>query len=469
MASPGHSNNPYAAPATYDPQAASGNSPGNALLPATHVRYVVAAALCLAAVAVYIQRNSISVAEERIRSDLSLEYSQMGLVMSAFFFSYALLQLPASALVQWLGVRRSLTFFVALSSFMSAAMAVAGGYIGLIGVRACMGLAQAGCFPAAAAAVSQWIPPQRRGIVNGLLGGFMSVGGAAGAFLTGLLLPTLSWQAIFALFAVPGLAWAAWFFLWFRNRPEQHRGVNAAERELIVRSVATGAHKPPAQGGFGKPARTGPVNQRRLPAIFALAALCAQQTFRGAGYVFFASWFATYLRETHGVKDMAAGLLNGLPLMAVVVGSPLGGVLVDAVLARTGSHRLSRQGVAIGASLICAVLIVLSLPVANPWWAVALISAGSFFASFGGPCAYCAAIDIGGRYTPLSFGLMNMMGNLGSAIFPLVIPWLLQARPGETGSGNWRLVLFCFAGMYLATAICWTAADTSQRLSADDA
>jgi MFS family permease len=320
-----------------------------------------------------------------------------------------------------------------------------------------MGLAQAGAFPAAAAAVSVWIPVNRRGIVNGLLGGFMSVGGAAGAFFTGLLLSSLSWRSIFLLFALPGLAWAIAFWFWFRNRPEQHPQVNRAESDFVRPSIAL----KPRLGALAKAPQ--PAGGRGA-AIFALAALCAQQTFRGAGYVFFASWFATYLRETHQVTDLTAGVMNGLPLLAVVIGSPLGGLIVDLVLARTGSHRLSRQGVAIVASLVCSGLIVISLSVSNPWLAVLLISAGSFFASFGGPCAYCAAIDMGGRYTPLAFGLMNMMGNLGSAAFPLITPWLL-AQNDSAGGGNWRLVLFCFAGMYLATAICWLGADTNQRLA----
>ena len=112
-----------------------------------------------------------------------------------------------------------------------------------------------------------------------------------------------------------------------------------------------------------------------------------------------------------------------------------------------------------GGRLVCGGLIVLSYPVSNAWLAVLLISAGSFFASFAGPCAYTAAIDLGGKHVSMVFSLMNMMGNIGAFVLPIVVPRLV-GKDETTGGGNWTLVLFLFAGVHLLAALCWLLADT---------
>ena len=74
--------------------------------------------------------------------------------------------------------------------------------------------------------------------------------------------------------------------------------------------------------------------------------ICAQQFFRAAGYIFFASWFPTYLQKVHGVTPSESGVLASLPLLAVVGGSLVGGAVSDRVLARTGSRAWARKGLA---------------------------------------------------------------------------------------------------------------------------
>jgi ACS family glucarate transporter-like MFS transporter len=158
------------------------------------------------------------------------------------------------------------------------------------------------------------------------------------------------------------------------------------------------------------------------------------------------------------VSDVEAGMLNSLPLLAVVIGSPAGGWLSDLVLSITGSLRWSRQGVATFGMLSCAALVAASMLVTNVWLAVLVISAGSFFASFGGPCAYAATIDMGGRHAPTVFSTMNMLGNFGASLFPMAVPMLLRIGVPE-GQSNWNLVLLTFAAMFAGAALCWLLAD----------
>ena len=408
----------------------------------SRVRYGVLAALCAGAAIAYLSRNCIAVAEEAIRLDLSLSTVEMGWVMAAFFLAYAGFQLPGGWLGHVWGSRRALPTLAIVWSAATAAAAPAVGLLSLVTGRVASGAAQAGLFPCSVNTVSHWIPADGRALACGLLASFMSIGGAVAVALTGWMLEGgMSWRLVFVVFSLPGLVWAAWFFLWFRDRPELHAAVNPAELALIRGS----AEPSPEQASDAEPTPWVALLTSR-----SLWLICGQQFFRAAGYIFYASWFPTFLKKTHGVSTTEAGYLTSLPLLAVVVGSPLGGVLVDWVWRRTNSRRLSRQGVAVPSLAGCAVLILAAYFADDTVTAVLLITAGSFCASLAGPCAYTITIDMGGRHVSTVFATMNMTGNIGAALCPVVV-----AKFVEFTGDKWEPVLLFFAAVYLAAALCW--------------
>jgi len=418
------------------------------------VRYLVLGWLCAAAAIAYACRNSLAVAEKTIRDDLAWQdrslfglvltpEDQMAWVMSAFFLSYTVFQLPAGWLSRVWGTRRALPVFAACWSLATALLAVAPGWGLLLTGRLAMGTAQAGIFVCANNTNARWFPPTGRALPSGALGSFMSLGGALVSALAGFVIQhqgPSSWRWVFAAYAVPGLVWAGAFFLWFRDDPHEHAAVNDAERDLI-------GCPPPGKGpGPESPGRTPWLGLLSSPAMWWV---CGQQFFRAAGYTFFATWFPTYLKETRQVSIETAGFQGSLPLAAVIAGALTGGVLSDAVLARTGSRRLARQGLAIVCLILCVVLALPAAVVADPWMAVVLISAGSFWASAAGPCAYTITMDMGGRHVSMVFSLMNMAGNVGALLFPLVVPWVVRV------TGSWEAVLPLFAAMSVGAALCW--------------
>jgi ACS family glucarate transporter-like MFS transporter len=398
----------------------------------------VLAWLCAAAALAYISRNGIAVAESTVRADLGLTKEQSGWLMSAFFISYAVFQIPSAWFGQRFGARTSLPAFAVAWSLATAAMAT-GWLFMLIVARVAKGVAQAGLFPVSTGVIAKWFPYTGRAFANGALASFMSVGGAMGAALTGWLVVAIGWRWMFVLYSLPGLLWAAWFWAYFRNTPREHGSVNTAELQLIVgEQLADGASSP-------APA----IPWLQLVSSPAMWCICAQQFFRAAGYVFFTSWFATYLQESRGVTIETSGVLTMLPLLAVVVGSLAGGVISDAVLRHTRSLGLARKGVA-GCSLaLCAVLTLSAYFFEDALAAVLIISAGSFFSAIAAPCAYTITIDMGGDHVPAVHSVMNMCGNFGAMLFPLAVPWLLR----ETSS--WNAVLLSFGALYFAAAFCW--------------
>jgi ACS family glucarate transporter-like MFS transporter len=101
----------------------------------------------------------------------------MGLVMSAFFLTYAVLQIPAGALGQRWGTRRALSLYLLLWSVACGTFALAGGFWGLTCARLGQGAAQAGIFPCTTVSIGKWMPPTTRAMANGTLASFMSLGG----------------------------------------------------------------------------------------------------------------------------------------------------------------------------------------------------------------------------------------------------------------------------------------------------
>src|SRR5206468_8896248 len=149
--------------------------------------------------------------------------------------------------------------------------------------------------------------------------------------------------------------------------------------------------------------------------------LCGQQLFRAAGYIFFTSWFATYLQETRGVRIAHSGFLNMLPLIAVVAAGMIGGALSDWLLQRTASRNIARRWLSMLSQFACAALIFWALVIEDALTAVLVISAGSFFASLASPCAYAMTIDMGGSHVATVNATMNMMGNFGALAFPIAV------------------------------------------------
>ncbi|WP_164101049.1 MFS transporter [Candidatus Laterigemmans baculatus] len=419
----------------------------------THVRYHALTWLTLAAAISYLCRNAVGVAESTIREDLDLTLQQSGWFMGAFFWTYALFQVPSGWFAERAGTRVALSGFALGWSLASFGIGIAPGFWLLIFAQLIMGVAQAGIFPASCNSIGHWMPLARRSLACGILAAGMQVGAIVASGLTGMLLMAMEWRWVFVAFALPGVAWAVGFFARFRDDPSATPTVNASELALIR------ADQPQSADAPGQ-LPTGSHESESLWSVATRASmwfLCGQQICRAAGYMFFASWFPTFLQQTRGVSIADSGYQQGLVLAGTLGGSILGGMLVDRIWKTTGSLRLSRSGVGALALGTCGLLILAAWFVQSVPLAVGLLALGAMFAALAGPCAFAATIDIGGTKVPQVFGLMNMCGNFAAAACPVLVGFLFQ------WTANWNLVLLLFAGVYIAGAVCWLLVNPTRR------
>lgn len=407
--------------------------------------------MCALAAVAYLQRN-LGVAESTFRIQLHLSKDQSGILQSWFFWSYAIFQIPMAWLGHRFGPRFGLSAFCLLCSAATLLTGFAHSFEVLCLIRFLMGIGQAAALPCIAEVVSIWFPPALRGRATGWVAAFMQVGALASAFATGPILDATTLQVYFILLALPGFLWGLGFYAWFRNDPTEFTGLTAWERSELPAQQSPVSVSRPAASPWGS-----------LFVSPVLWLVCGQQFCRAAGYIFFGTWFATFLQETRELNVNKSGIATGYTYAGVLVGSLAGGIISDWILRRTGNARWARQGVAGGSMLFSAICIGISYYMKNTNDAILLLTIGAFFTGAGGPPAYAVTMEISGRYVATVFAVMNMAGNIGAAIFPSLIPKLLG--PQRT---QWDAVFLVFVLLYLTAAVLWIFIDPRKRIFNQD-
>ncbi|MCP4171225.1 MAG: MFS transporter [Fuerstiella sp.] len=427
----------------------------------TSVRWFVLGIVSFAAASAYLTRYCISAANTTIQQDLEFSDSQMGELMSVFAVGYLLCQVPGGWLGNRFGTRFAFAFLSVCWSFSNVWSAMASAFQMQWASRFSLGLFQAGLTPISARILKDWIPLQWRGRSSSWITASMSVGGAFTMVLTGWLLGQgYGWRAIFSVYSLVGVAWAVGFYWYFRTFPQDHRSVNQAELTLIRKSdrSADGTTElreyQPIQEDVVTQHETSHhvlmLNMLKCPGMWGL---CVQSFFRAAGYVFFVTWFFAFLEYVYDIDKAEAGLLNSLPLIAVVVGSIAGGIIVDWLFQVSGSKWISRSGTAIVSLSVCGFLTMASAWTSSATELSVVIAIGALFSGIGSPAAWTATIDIGGRHTAVVMAVMNMAGCLAGVLLPLLLGnWFEQIRETD---GNWNLVIYLHAVFYFSGALSW--------------
>lgn len=416
------------------------------------IRHRVALSLMLAAAFAYLCRNAVGVAESQIRGDLGLTLEQSGWFLGAFFWTYALFQVPAARFAQKVGTRRALSLFAAIWAVAMIANGLAGAFWVLLVAQMFMGIAQSGAFPAAANTLGHWIPLRQRSTASGMVASGMQLGAIMAAVFTGYLITPLGWQNVFLLYSIPSLIWAACFFHRFRDYPDQQRQVNAAELALIRDGSDLD------EDGDRRDADA-PTDWLKLMKHPTMLFLCGQQICRSFGYIFFASWFPSYLQKVHHVSVEMSGYMQCIVLSGTFFGGLLGGRIIDWLWARTGSLPISRAGTGSLVLAVAGLLILGSWAVTDLASGIALMAAGAFFAAISSPAMYATVIDTSGSRVPQVFGTLNMVGNLAAASCPAIVGTFFAA------SDDWSQVLLLFASVYAVGALCWLFVDTKTSLA----
>jgi sugar phosphate permease len=325
---------------------------------------------------------------------------------------------------------------------MTAATAVAFGATSFIVVRFLFGIGEAGAFPGATRAMQLWYPRRERGLVQGVTHSASRFGAAIAPPIVVLIMSYLGWRSVFLICGAIGLVWAVWWSLSYRNLPEEHDLVNKAELEQIRGFDTAGRiNPPPIEKQINVPWAT----LLRSPNMWAI--MCAYFTYVYCLWIFL-SWLPSYLIEFRHFTLIKVGLFASLPLFAGVVGDTVGGLATDWLLKKTGSAKIGRRTVAIVGLLGCAICIVPAALTENAYVAVYGLTASMFFLEFTIGPSWAVPMDAGGKYSGTVSGMMNMAGNFGGAISPIVFGALVQV-------GSWQAPFIVAACLLVAGSCVW--------------
>ncbi len=390
----------------------------------------------------YLDRVNISTAAPAISKEFGFDKVTMGVIFSAFVWAYALFQVPGGWLSDRFGPRSVLAGVVAYWSIMTAATAAAFGGVSFFIIRFLFGVGEAGAFPGATRAMQLWYPQRERGLVQGVTHSASRLGAALAPPIVVLIMTHFGWRPVFFVCGAVGLGWSLWWAWSYRNLPEEHGMVNRAELESIRGVDFNGNIKPPP---IEKQTNVPWGTLLRSPNMWAV--MCAYFTYVYCLWIFL-SWLPSYLVEARHFTLIKVGLYAALPLLAGVVGDTVGGLATDWLLKATGSARIGRRVVAITGLLGCAVCIVPAALTANAYVAVYCLTASMFFLEFTIGPSWAVPMDTGGKYSGTVSGMMNMAGNFGGALSPIVFGVLVQL-------GSWQAPFIVAAGLLVAGSAVW--------------
>ncbi len=434
----------------------------------TRTRYLVVVFAIVLAVIQYIDRVAISQAKDGIAKELSFTDAQMGSIFAAFGFSYALFEIPTGWLGDKIGARKVLVRVVLWWSFFTAATGWAWNFVSMWITRFLFGAGEAGCFPNLTKAFSTWLPKNERTRAQSLMWMGARWGGAFTPLLVVIVMAFVNWRIAFQIFASLGVVWAVVFWLWFKDNPRDHKGVNAAELELLKENAAN------ADGHGNVPWLT----LIKRPSVWLL---WGQYFCLSYGWYFFVTWLPDYL-NTSGrpilsnaflswlaaqmegsvradlIQPILKAVLAGVPLFFGGFGSLFAGMISSKMIAGGSDVVKVRRTFGVLGFVGASGLLMMSFYVKDPLLAMLAMGCASFCNDMTMPGSWSACMDIGGRFAGTVSGSMNMMGNFGGMAGPFAVGLILTATTVVTASGttkNWELVFAISSAIYFLGALFW--------------
>jgi len=427
-------------------------------MPATRVRAKVLALAFLLAAVTYLDRICISAAAPFIMDDLHLSVVQMSVVFSAFTLAYSLFEIPSGWLGDVRGPRRVLTRIVLWWSAFTMLTGAARGFLPLVAIRFLFGAGEAGAFPNIARSFSKWFPPRERGRANGVMFLGSRIGGMLSAPIALLLVARWGWRPSFVAFGALGIVWAIAWYVWYRDRPEDHPSVNREEIAWILQNEGAARGFQPRDRG---PESAAPHAGRDLWLALLrsrnLYAICGMYFAFGYGLYFYFTWLPTYLIKVLGFSLLGGGLFAALPFLLAGIADVAGGWLTDR-WSRARGLRAGRCHLGFVAFFTCAMLVFAStLPVPAVVKATLLAMALASADLALGAC-WAVPIDIAPDHAGVITGCMNTLGNLGGLVGPLVLGFAVDRWQ------SWTFPFYVTAVIYAAGALAWLAIDPNRPI-----
>jgi MFS family permease len=393
-------------------------------------------ALCFTATAInYVDRATLAVGAPFIQHELGIDSATMGLLLSGFFWTYALMQLPLGWLVDRVGPRIVYAAAVTWWSVFTALTGLVSGAASIFGARLALGAGEAACYPSNAKVAALWFPVHERGLAAGIFDSGSRTGAALSLPIIAGLVGAFGWRMSFVIAGGLGVLWTIAWLLLYRD-PAAHPRISSTQLRLL-RSA--------------QPAST---TREAIP----WASLFRQRTVWGMmlGFFclnfvlyFFITWFPSYLMNVRGFSLRQLGSLGMLPALVSVPTEWLGGWTSD-TLHRRGWSLTAARKTCIVAGLLCSSSIFCAAFTSGLAATLAFFTLAYSGAAFAAANVWSLPADVAPSSALVGSlgGIQNAAANLAGVITATFTGFMLQI----TG-GSYLIPLLVSAGFCILGAV----------------
>jgi MFS transporter, ACS family, D-galactonate transporter len=370
----------------------------------------------------YVDRSNLSIAAPLIKEELGLSASRLGLLLSAFFWTYACLQIPAGWFVDRFDVKWVFALGFCVWSFATAMTAALHGFAALLLIRVIVGAGESIAYPSYSKILAEHFPEERRGVANGILAGNSALGPGLGLMVGGAIVARFGWRPFFVTMGLASLLWLIPWLVWMPRR------------------------KPSASPATGRGAGLTEVRFLDVLKQRSMWGTCIG-LFSANYYLYFLlTWLPFYLVRGRGFSIERMGNVGGFIFLLAAASALIFGKLSDRWIEAGASPTLVRKGFMVTAKTGVGVFLAATAVAPNSVF-VWMLAFTALFLGVGISNVWAITQTLAG---PLAagrwVGVQNFLGNLAGAVGPALTGFLVQ----RTGRYQWPF--------FIAAAVAWIGA-----------
>ncbi len=387
----------------------------------------------LVALMLYLDRVCLSIVGSSIKADLGFDDIQFARLLSAFFWAYALFQIPAGWIGDRYGPRLVLAIYLFFWSLCTGLMGTISGFTAFLLLRLGCGLFEAGAYPLANGIVRRWIPLSGRGLASGSVAVGGRLGGAVAPMLTTFLAAGAvdGWRKPFVIYGVVGMLGSLVFWYWYRDKPEDHPAINQAEIDLIS-----------DQGAAVDGSKASFPNPLALAMSVSLWLASLVQFLTNFAWVFLITLLPVYLEEVFQTPLETRAYYQSFPLYCGIVGMFFGGWVTDRCF-RFWGPKWGRSLPMAASRIIVGLSYLVCLFLGDPFLVILLMCVVAMATDMGNPAFWAWCQDVGGKHVGSVVGWGNMWGNIGAALAPEIFILVKKMYPDDPMMGWNAVFLLC--------------------------
>jgi ACS family glucarate transporter-like MFS transporter len=383
-----------------------------------------------------LDRAAMTVAAPTIQKEFGLTIVEMSLILTVYFWTYALGQIPAGRMAEDKGSRKVLFSTSVLWSIMMMVTPLGSTFNWLFGCRAILGGAQSADWSSGIVAVKRWFPRSERASGSSIVLGGLYLGPIVAAPLTAWTIQNFGWQVVFYAFGALGLLLGVVWWFGYRDNPREHPLVTEQE----VAYIAAGQPEEPAAAPGAFLRCFGKLRFWIFGIQYFLLVLIQS---------FYTTWLPTYLTDARGLSLSAMGMYASLPWVAVFISVFAAGRVSDRLLKLTGSVYWARTPVAMAGFIISAAALIGASRATTMPAVITLLCASFAAVGFVQVVVWSAAQDLGKSLTGVTSGWTNVWGALSNVAGPVMVAFIVKL------TGSWASGIFVIAVAAACGAILW--------------